>query len=813
VADANLARAEQESRAALASSPATSGPWDHRSAPRYFDRVDGHLHFNETEAALLRKNGFVVLDRLGGDSYVTAYHQIFQQQLPVYVGVDAILNAVFQGSQMLLEEVELKRLGPRLVVMLDRMRGALPGLRTRWGKEVADDLSVYLAVAHRLLHGDGVGKGTTGNPALDTQVAELAGRSPEAGLVEVTLFGRPRMIDYSQFTPRGHYASSGGGENLAVKGEFISLAAYFGAMMWLSRLEFNLVSRSCRSSQPTAIDASETPREARDALALADLVTASGSAADLRLFEEVYSVFAGRREDVPLPDLARLGQEAHVLPGDAAGAAQTKLAAAIGDRWKRTARTHFMPEGARELPAITTMIGTRIVPDIAPLAGLVHDRLPGREQLGFADVAYLLGHDRARASLGPDLARFPGLGAALDAGRSSLAAGARGKDVYSTWLSAVEQIAAPPPGTLPSYMTTEAFADFRMNSALAGYAQIRHTFVLLAGQGYDAYGCEIPDGWVEPAIGVWDRILAWSRAARVAVPHRQGYFQRVDAVVGMLRAISATELSGAPLTEPQRRWLGMVSEYIPTGGYGGESGAPPRWTGWYFDLFPDRHHGADRAVDFIADYFTLTSASEVRYLGVSKAATGVFVVDTGGEPRLMVGPVTRAFEAVTPIATRLDDKAAQQLPPAGRLSPWSASYLVPTGPVPSIAARLFACGSEARVIAQAPSDLGPVTITLLDHHGDPIGEPLTRPVGPALTAFAFALTPALQAARAPVEGIHVKVLDLATSGVGVGQWSESRGTSLYAGTDFDLFTGSLASGKATGSSGFPPPATPGFDPF
>jgi hypothetical protein len=807
VANENLRRAERESRGRARAPARASAAWDKRTSPRYFDRVDAHLHLDARESALLRKNGFVVLDRLGYASYAVAYHDVFQQQLPVYVGVDAVLNAVFQASQMLLEEVESKRLGPKLVAMIDRMRATLRASRTAYGEETADDLDVYLTVAHRLLHAGSDSKPR--NVALESLVDGVVQHALDGSLLTpVDIFGRERMIDFTQYTPRGHYANDGWGAGIEVKdasaaraggssdpapAERISLDRYFRAMTWLSRFEWNLVSRSCRSSQPgEAPDPTETPREARDALALADLVERSGSLDDLRAFEGVYSVFAGRREDVSVPDLLALARTNRIAPSSKD--APDRLKAAIGDRFQRTARTHFMPEGSSVLPAIATLFGPRIAPDVAPLTRLVHDSVPGRDDLGAADVAYVLGHDRAKTHLASSIAAHPALEAALDASRAELRASARGKgDVYSAWLSAVTRTAETPAGALPSYTKTEAWADLRMSSAIAGYAQIRHTFVLLAGQGYDAYGCEIPDGWVEPAIGVYDGLLAWSRAARAAVPHRAAYFRRVDEVLGMLRAISETELSGAALSEPQRRWLGMVAEHLPRGGYGGDSGEPPKYTGWYFDLFPDREKGAERGVDVVADYFTLTNADQVKYVGVEKAALGVFVVDVGGEPRAMVGPVVVPYETSTKIEARLDDEAARKTK-EGKVAPWTSSYLAKEAPSPPLSAVLYACDDDMRVLVESPDDLGEVSVTLLDHHADAITEAQAHRVAAGTpTVFAFALRDAPDPPRdeaspfvtgrrraAAVEGLHVRVHDRPGGG---GRWDGTYTGSVYTWAD------------------------------
>ena len=420
-----------------------------------------------------------------------------------------------------------------------------------------------------------------------------------------------------------------------------------------------------------------------------------------------------------------------------------------------------MPDGATELPAIATMFGARIVPDIAPLTQLVHPAVAGRITLGAADVAYALGHDRAASYLAADLAAHPSLGAALDASRAQLAREARGKsDVYSAWIGAALRLADRPGGAVPSFMRTDAYADMRMSSALAVYAQIRHTFVLLAGQGYDGYGCEIPDGWVEPAVGAYDGMLAWVRAARTAAPSQAKYFRRVEEVLGTLRAIAVTELSGAPLSEPQRRWLGMVSEYTPKDGYGGDSGEPAKYTGWYFDLFPDRELGAERRVDLVADWFTLTNANQVRHLGIDKAAVGVFIVDVGGEARAMVGPVAKPYEIATSIDGRLDDERARTTP--GKEAAW-LSYLAPKKADPSFAAQLFVCDDDVRVVVQADASrrLATASVTLLDHHGDPLAKGMTtRALGadggePAV--LAFSLPKEVRESAHGIEGMHLRL--------------------------------------------------------
>lgn len=731
VSNDHIDATERQIRLAAPHAPTAASPWNRSDAPRYFDRVDAHLHLSTEESARLRSNGFVALGRHAHDSYALAFHEVFRQQLPVFISVDAILHAIFSAHGSMLQNIEVTTLHPALRRMLTAMRRTLAARRTQLPAETVADLDVYLTVAMRLFEEQDPPPPLI--PANAETIDGLLSKVEAATLARVTLFGRDRLIDFSQFTPRGHYSGE-----VRISDHLTSLSNYFRSVSWLSRLEFNLVSRDCRSSHPELpLDRSETPREAVAALALAELAEASGMLPTLARFEQTYATFGGRREDVSLPQILALARRGAFHARDRG--AFDRLRASIGNGYERRARTHPMPEGVTHLPVVTTMIGVRLVPDIETLEALVHDRVQDRTMLGFADVGYLLGHDRARAWLDADLQLFPTLAANLDAGRASLRADAnRGGDLYRDWLRAVLAVAAPTRGTAPSFMRSEAWQDFRLNSALVGYAQIRHNYVLLAGEGYDAFGCEIPDGYVEPAVEVYDALLAFTRRARAMVPAQASYFDRVRQVLSTLRGIAVTERAGRPLGEAQRRWLSMVAEYIPAGGYSMESGEPPKFTGWYFDLFPDRHISAERSTAFIADYFTLTNTDTVRYLGAETTRLGVFVVDTNGSPRVMVGPVARGFETASPIATRLTDEQALEAP--DRTAPWRASYMVEDDRPPLVFERLY-CSGEGLAFTVSGAPVGAeLSLTLLDHHGDPLSEMATRRVVGDQTVFSFAPT-------------------------------------------------------------------------
>jgi hypothetical protein len=574
---------------------------------------------------------------------------------------------------------------------------------------------------------------------------------------KVDLFGRERLVDFTMYTPRGHYTEDSG------------LVPYFRAAMWLSRLELNLVSRSSRSSAVTEVaDPRETPREAVDALALADLVARAGAAEGVRAMERAFATFAGKREDVSIDQLAALRGKAGIASLKEPRVFE-RFKEALGDAYQRTTKLHYMPEGTTTLPAIATLVGPRVVADSAATQPLVEPSTPARHVIGAADMGYVLGHDRAKAYLGADLGRFPVLDAKLVEARAIARAPHAGEDLYGLWYRAVLGLAERPAGALPSYMNGEAFADLRLGSTVAAFGQLRHNAVLFAGQGYDEGGCEIPDAFVEPAPAVYEALVAYAERGAAAaaeidprdLARARPYFEKLAKTLRVLAAISRDELSGKPLSEDEKRFLSMVVEMHP-----GSSAGPPTYTGWYFDLFPATDDALARA-DFIADYFTSGYEHVVAYAGATAPRLGVFVVDSGGAPRVVVGPVSRGYEVHGPLDKRLDDEAATRL--AKVEEPWAASYAVPAVPEPDVTINVFDDDKVNLPVAEidAPSALGSVTLELLDHHRRPI-QSVTRAAGKGKTRIVFKK---LKEDR-PMEAVHV-------AAKGAHAWVEMR---WYGGT-------------------------------
>jgi hypothetical protein len=752
-ADSNLARAEKEILANNEGGPkAAHVAWDHKAKPERFDLVARRLSLTKAERDLLSKNGFVVQSRITHSTYAWGLHEVYQSQLPIYISADSILHAVYTSNDHLLADIERDMLEPLLARTLSAMHCALaePARSRAYPPEVARDLDLYLTVARSLL-ADAPVASVLGTDAEASKL--LAAAHTASGIENLEMFGRARLIDWSQYQPRGHYAekkkasSSSSGAPAAGDDEDSSssmppddgkpsLAPYFRAGMWLSRLEFNLVSRSSRSSLLGSPDPRETPREAVVALALSDLVERSHTLDDVARLDHAWALLAGKREDVSVADMIALRKKGAIAAIDLASF--DKLKTAIGNDFQRTARLHPMPEGSKVLPAITTFLGPRVVADTAAFRPLVHSEVSERYLVGAGDVAYVLGLDRGKAYLKEDLAKHSELAAKLDEARSTLAKAnapavvAASGDLYGAWLGALRGVAEKPNGIVPSFMQTTAYDDLRMNTLVAGYGQIRHNYVLMAGQSYDEGGCVIPDGYVEPMPSVYEGIASYAqrgsllmkellaggtapKKSQAALPKVDAYFKELEKVSRVLARIAHHELEGRALTTSEKRFLSMVVEMTP-----GSTGSEPTYTGWYFDLFRDRVDEGLAAAAFVADYHTSSFKQKVVYAGALAPRMGIFVIDAGGPPRLAVGPVAHAYEVQSSLEKRLDDQSA--LKADGKKEPWSASYTAPTPAVPAIAvaATFDDSNQNVRVLVRAgKAPLTNVIVEILDHHGVP----------------------------------------------------------------------------------------------
>ena len=170
-------------------------------------------------------------ERLRQKSVVDQLVYVWRNDLPLFISTDAILHALGRSYDRIIKDVELGLLIDRLSALLTEMHNRLAELDAKYSPHpqmhpMLRDVDVYLTVARTLLGHDVTPHYPENVFEIDGVLALIAQES----LASYDLFAETcRQIDFSQFTPRGHYTESD------------TLQQYFRAMMWLGRTELYLL--------------------------------------------------------------------------------------------------------------------------------------------------------------------------------------------------------------------------------------------------------------------------------------------------------------------------------------------------------------------------------------------------------------------------------------------------------------------------------------------------------------------------------------------------------------------------------------------
>ncbi len=245
----------------------------------------------------LGERGFVISERRSFPSFVHGYESLYAQDLPLYVTADSVMHALHRSYDDILAAIETHVLLADLQALLEGMRARLgDGAAADLGSQTEDDVDVYLAVALSLLQGQVAATVKSGDE--DTVEALLEGAKAEEGGAEVVLFGVRRDVDFSQFTPRGHYTDTP------------ELTRYFRAMMWLGRIDLRLV-----ETQPDHTQLFHR-RQLEAAFALHALIDDAGRRRWQQI-DDVVGTFVGEHDSMTLEQLDALLADLNVT-----GAAQ-----------------------------------------------------------------------------------------------------------------------------------------------------------------------------------------------------------------------------------------------------------------------------------------------------------------------------------------------------------------------------------------------------------------------------------------------------------------------------------------------------------
>jgi RNA polymerase sigma factor (sigma-70 family) len=708
----------------------------------------------------LKANGFAVLPGKNNEDIVAPYKDLKVRGVPVFVTADTLLHLYHVQFDETLKDIEERAFYPDIVALTEALTNRLaaagpPGDGENF-REAQRKALTYLAIALKSLKPEATLPKQVPQKDVDLVLDKMEKHEgfwpdPDAASTEWPLFRYAE--DFSQYVPRGHYTRSP------------ELKRYFVGMMWLGRLAFILKGDPSYgpNDQPALVSVAEANQQTIAAALIVKLL-AETELADKRraraVWERIYAVtsfYVGLADDLGLQeyeaclkkvsgaafDVSALGTDQKLLELKGELAKYNPPAIYSGTGGQGT----FDPKaGPEKLVAMLdkTMgfrfMGQRFVPDSHMMGKLVFPAVgePTRDGMftlvvggngplrGFPrglDVMSVLGSKRARTlvtELGDDAYQHGRRGTgdalsyneALDALQKEYAELTDrdwNRNLYWSWLHALKPLLAEFGEGYPTFMTTKAYQNKSLNTALASWAQLRHDTILYAKQSYTAADRGAPprpkpvQGYVEPIPEFYARLLTLARMTnrgldqlKVLNADAKKRLDEFEKLLVRLLAIAEKELANEELKDDDYAFIRDFGEHLQgvtvalnrqridalqqEAEKARKAGNNKRWQELLEQL------GAEQAgamkTTIVADVHTDQNTKQVLEEGTGYVDLGVFVYrQPDGRLVLGAGPVLSYYEFKQPMANRLtDEKWRDLLKTAGPAQPeWTKPYLSSKG--------------------------------------------------------------------------------------------------------------------------------------
>lgn len=699
----------------------------------YYDIVATKLQLTKEEKDIFAKHGMVSVDQKRRHSFGSAYYQIYAADMPVLITSDSIMHALHKSYDDLLMQLEMTLFTYTVNQVLSDCHAALAEKAAKNQDATLalsyKDADLYLTVARNLLAGAGAGEKDPDAYQQDPRYADiwkedLLVESKQDNNQEVLerlkdvkslkiqipfqdpptkIYGGTRYFDFSQFKPRGHYT-----KNFALK-------RYFRTLMWLGRIDcgWNVLPTGATPGVK-----SDSDRELRNSVLLVELLQGTESLPRLKAMDDIINFMVGRSDNLTvfaLRDLMKAGKT-ETLADVRDGAALAKLSDAIKNakaagQMIRAQIVISNPFDTYKVPPPATfqMFGQRFIIDSFVLSQVVFDAIifNGKKQMRMMpaglDVMASLGNQEAVPLLGPELQRF-NYSANLMACREFVDLHTPEfwkANLYNLWLDCLrtlddDQGAAK---NFPEVMKTRHWQMKQLQTQLGSWAELRHDTILYAKQSYTAMpSCAYPAGYVEPYPEFYSRVKYFAdEAGRLfaaadysvkdekrtvelkEIQKRQvAFFKKMADIVGSLEKLAKKELNAEPFTEEEKTFLKKTIDIR-----GGGSG-PPRYDGWFCELFYDRFNCA-KWDPTVADVHTDPESKSCLEVGVGDVNFLVVAIDNEKDKAVYVGPLFSYYEFRHPVSDRLTDPQWQQMIQTGKTPPrpaWISEFQAPAAERP-----------------------------------------------------------------------------------------------------------------------------------
>ncbi len=692
------------------------------------------FRLNARELQTIRKLGFVVSERLSTPTFVDQFYQIWRDDLPVFFSTDAALHAWHSTYLAMLKDLEVFIVQPEIAKVLRGMRESFPSVWDAHGDgplgEGLRDTDFFLTIAESLIDitSEELRFPLASVPRVfpthlsdqSAKASRLLGqiRSHE-GLEWVALFGDERLVDFSQFTPRGHYTAS------------LFRQRFFEALMWLGRIDFRT---GGGHPDPGSL------RQLAGAVSLSLLMEEAGQLENWKRADGIIEMLVGLEDSMSPPALLAL-LESLDLKGfdrfhDQDDLRRLQDEIVSGYYGEQEILSAVIQTGC-DAPTIVpprsfAFFGQRFTPDGWTMAQVTYDRIlrNGRQvprRLSTAlDVAFaVFDNHQVTTMLADRMAMVEGgvpfrdgfpyqynLVAAYRTLQAQQEAFWR-TNLYQRWLGVLRTLSEPTIEThFPQAMRSRAWAMRTLNTQLGSWTALRHNTVLYVKQPVSPPGlCSYPDFFIEPRVPFWEAMEAMARATLEAVkplprndePIWLGLLSR-DKKLGELEdtlehfaqtmnrlaELSRHHLSGAPFSDEESQFAKDLIELSYVG-----CGDPRKYSGWYPNLFYQDllspgylEHPSMKPDAIVTDVFTDLPSDchgdpgAILHEGIGRIHLMMLGVESAGDGAgcLYAGPVYSHYEFTKPFSVRLTDEAwREQLSTRRDLPPhpeWTRDFLV-----------------------------------------------------------------------------------------------------------------------------------------
>ena len=685
--------AEEFAAAWPAPTPATDLGYDPKSAG-FFAEIEAALMLTEEETAFIAERGFGSLPRLSFNTAHDGYHEIFRNDLPVYITADSVLFALHRSFSVALRSLEESVLSETLGVFLAKTQSAVTQMDLPAELELAQqDLDLYLAVARSLLKGEPINPILGSSEALAALLANVAAEE----LRTVTLFGSQRVLDFSQFRPRSHYTLN------------MKLERYFRTMIWLGRVDFRFREYDAQAQQWTWND-----RQLQSAWLLNASVEAASSFADWFAIHSVIGALIGEVDAMDLHGMISLVGAEELSGPEALTGDLTNLHDALvsGGYGRQRIRSHFLatdPTTAEVTPLTMSfaVFGQRFTPDSFVFSKVVNDDVQGRRLPSPFDMLFALGSNAAGAKLIPEMSQWDTDGSNPYAANLHLMrfilddypSEFWDSSVYYGWLDGLRALNDVPENA-PTVMHTAAFRDRLFNTQLSSWAELRHDTVLYGKQSYTGSEvCYYPAGYVGPIPAFWARMktvgtrlsaalsatnLSDTQSNESATAAIQAWSNLWAQTMETLESIAIKQLAEQPLSDTEEKlidhWIDLPT-FAECGG--------PAYDGVYTALLLDNAELSNGKYT-ITDVHTnpggiTTDPPAILHAGTGRHQLLVFTRDSCEGATAYVGVISTFYEHEEgPELVRLTDEEWRTMlyndPPPR--PDWVDSFMVPSSAVP-----------------------------------------------------------------------------------------------------------------------------------